>query len=110
MGWRPFPSLPGSCIRREFAYDHDTCEVTIRTVMDIEPLLELNAEMRNSDADGWSHDKSMRTIAEIPMHVLNKWAEEWGFPSAEGIEFDTKVVKRMRDRDFYKFRTSEGRA
>ena len=110
MNWRPFSYDPVSGIRREFAYDHSTKEAVIRTTMDVDPLLDDNARLRNDGTGGWSQDRAMRRIAEIPMHVLCKWAEEWGMPGPHGEEFDLKLIKRMNDRDFYKLRTSEGGA
>ena len=58
--------------------DRDDGKTVIRTQQDVEPIIEANKLGQTSGHDGYSHDRSMRHVAEIPVNIINKWMKDDG--------------------------------
>jgi hypothetical protein len=72
-----------------FDLDHLTGRVQIRTVEDVEPLLDLNASLRNEGIKKISNKHGLRHYATVPMTVILELKQK-------GIDFyDRNDAKRV---------------
>lgn len=76
---------------------------------DVEPILERNARKR-AEGSGWGGD--WHEVAEVPETVFIEWLKELNITFqqwARDPEAKAKVWAKLRDREYNKFRTKEGR-
>lgn len=90
----------------EFHADALDDAVTIRRVQDVEPILENNKALFNSD-DGYTPSRDLRRVASIPLSVIEEWMKE-------GVNiFDPNcaaaIRRRLNDPQYLYLRTAPGR-
>lgn len=94
-----------------WVYDDTDDTVTLRTVQDVEPIIEMNKALyAQTDEKArwgeWNH------VAQIPLHILDKWIEE-GIMERDGrgwtFKDNKEALKRLDDPDFRYFRTRPGK-
>ena len=96
---------------REFHYDQSTGQQTTRSVMDAEPILDMNHRLRN-ETSGWSKGGLLKHRAEIPITMYQGWVKE---ARQQGIfpymkrEFQAFIRRKLDDRDNCKLLTSESK-
>ena len=76
----------------------------IGSSQDVTEILDANVAVQNA-SDGWSHDKTFRHIARIPMIAIEQWKND------EGINFydenaAKEVIRKLNSSEYYKLRTS----
>lgn len=106
MKWRLLSIDPVTRTKTFHAYDSVTKQNHIRYEYDVEPILDLNTAELNASEAGWKGD--WHKVAEIPMGIIHKWAQE------EGLNFYDKncwpaIKKKLNSNEFRKFRTKGGR-
>lgn len=90
------------------AYDHSTGLAHIQTVQDVEPVLERNKALQNTDHSKKGIQKSWWHCASIPNVIIEKWLNEYG------INFYNKdhwpaVKKLLNSPDWRYLRTGSGK-
>jgi hypothetical protein len=100
-GWRLFEYW--SDIRKvTWARMNDEQQMTVRTVMPVDDLLDRNKHLRNESAgQRWGDGKK---VASVPIHI---WQRELAEAQREGDE--KFMSKWLNDSDHAKFRTKEGK-
>jgi hypothetical protein len=100
-GWRLFEYW-GDIRKVTWARMNDEQQMTVRTVMPVDDLLERNERLRNeSVGERWGDGKK---VASIPIHI---WQRELAEAQREGDE--KFMSKWLNDSDHAKFRTKEGK-
>lgn len=97
---RTFDSSPELGITRNWYFDHDTGQVTIEAVQEVDHLLEANKAALNGADESWGDGAR---VAAIPMNVYDELRRT-------GIADDKKAFKKfLNDPDNRAFRTRPGR-
>ena len=87
--------------------------ISIGTTQDVSSILEQNVFEANnnlnrkSDGDTWG-----RKVASIPLNMINAWCKEWNCSMHQLFNdpsLKAKMFARLRDRDYLKLRTDNGR-
>lgn len=89
-----------------FAYDHAGKKAVVTTTQDVEPYFDLNAKEKNLCPKGWAGD--MHKVATVPMVLIEQWSKELHCNILEKQNRHLLMMK-LRDRDYSKTRTKEGR-
>ena len=92
-----------------FHYDPDGDQSIVRTVQDVEPILENNKNLQTLN-DGYTADRSLRRIASIPLVVVQQWMKEDGV-NWLALPRDEKAAylrRKLNDPQWRYLRTSEG--
>jgi len=59
-------------------YDEDTERLIVKTLCDVQPVIDRNKALENH-SDGWVDEAhTMRLAASIPVTVALKWLQEYG--------------------------------
>jgi hypothetical protein len=96
-------------VKNKFHYDHGTDNVTLESVQDIAPLLELNKKEFNNDSmHGPQLNSGMRKVASIPLIVVEKWKRELGIDVYNKNDWP-KIKQLLNDPDNRFLRTHESR-
>jgi len=86
--------------------------ISIGTTQDVEGILEQNVFEANNNVNRKSGDTFGRKIASIPLNMINAWCSEWGC-TMQQLNSDplikAKMMARLRDRDYLKLRTDNGK-
>jgi hypothetical protein len=64
-------------------------------VEDVEPLLDENANLRNSGANGFSKSRNWREIGSIPCIVVEKILREHGVNIMDGSPEAQKYIRKF---------------
>jgi hypothetical protein len=56
----------------------DVDGVAVKTVQDVEPILDANKEAYNSGRDGYTPSRAMKKVGEIPFVVAEMWMRVYG--------------------------------
>lgn len=80
----------------------------VRTMQDVEPILELNQQLYNLDDRGWSDSGEWRRAARIPNVIAMKWLMEEGI-NVFRREHWPRVAAKLNDPEWRKLRTAPGR-
>lgn len=98
--------------RTYWIYNEDDDTVTLRRIVDVEPILEANQALYNqyderSRWGDWNH------VATIPNHILDSWIREGIMSKREngrGWTFrdNKEALRRLDDNDWKKLRTRPG--
>ena len=104
---RPLNSEDG--VSSTFHYDPDGDQSTVRTVQDVEPILENNKRLQTLN-DGYTADRSLRRVASIPLVVVQQWMKEDGvnwlaLPKEEQTVY---LRRKLNDPQWRYLRTSSG--
>lgn len=60
-------------------YVEHSDQLIIERVQDVEPVLDANAVLRAAQPDGYaSRARELRHVAEVPLVVLEQWANQQG--------------------------------
>jgi len=96
-----------SPIKTKVKYDHETDNIVVNRVQDVEPLLELNKKELNGDSMYGSQTNSgMRKVASIPLVVIEKWKRELGV-DVFNKDHMPKVKQLLNDPEYRWLRTHE---
>ena len=100
---------PSTGIKTVYKGDEVTGNLEQHFSQDVEPILKANKIKRNN-FDGYNKDKSVKSIAEIPIVVLYQWLQEgdqflFSMPPAEQ---HTYLRKKLNDPKWAYLKTSEG--
>ena len=68
-------SRPG--VRDEFHKDDSEKTFTLRTVQDVDPILENNKNLQALN-DGYSPSRELKRVASVPTTILRKWCKDAG--------------------------------
>jgi hypothetical protein len=91
-----------------FHYDDSGDRFIIERKQDVEVILKENREKRLAD-DGYTADRSMKRIAQIPLIIVEKWLKEEGWNALDPNESE-RVMQKLDDPDWQYLKTSEGKA
>ncbi len=83
------------------SYDDATDTLTVVETQDIEPVLIENTMLQNS-WDGFSPDREMQAIWNIPTIVIDKWLLEEGINFFNPDHADA-IRRKMKDPQYRKF-------
>lgn len=103
--WRPLLRNPNG-VQTDVLFGSDG-NVIFRSLQEAQPVLDANAEIRNSGNRGWTENRDMRYVASIPAGVILEWMQQ-------GLnvlgDFDQeRLARKLNDPDNFFLRTSEGR-
>ena len=82
--------------------------VGIRTVQDVEPILDANKEAFNSGRDGYTPSRSMKKIGEIPLVVYEMWLRQYGVDALNKDHWPA-VRRLLNSSEWQYLRTAPGR-
>jgi hypothetical protein len=88
-------------------------QITVETIVDVEPILKRNAEEFASASSSY-HGSDMHKVASIPGIVIEQMCKLHKIPFRELMTGKTELAKRvwnemLNGRDFRAFRTKPGR-
>lgn len=91
-------SIPGK--RTEFHKDDSEKTFTIRTVQDVNPILENNKALQTLN-DGYSPSRELKRVASIPTTIVRKWCKDAGISFRDFLrrpqEFEAWLGKKLKD-------------
>lgn len=91
-------------------YDKVDGKVVIRSVQDVEPMLDHNLVDRNSAQTGWKGD--MHKVASIPLIVVEQWTNELKRQGRDPRPFAKCnrpfLIAKLNDKSWSKLRTKDG--
>ena len=89
-------------VRDEFHKDDSEGTFTIRTVQDVNPILERNKALQTLN-DGYSPSREFKRYASIPMTLIRKWCKEAGIPFRRYLrrpqEYEKWLERKVEDPD-----------
>ena len=108
MGKRYLDTDPLTGIKSYHDYDHSTGVMHIQKVQDVEPILERNKALANTNHSELGRKRSWWHCATVPNVVIEKWLSE------EGINFYKKdhwpaVKRKLNDPEWRYLRTGSGK-
>lgn len=107
--WEWHPTLPGVVQKFHEGFDSETTFVR-QKVQDIAPIIDANTETRNNGNGRTSGGG--RKIGSIPATLYYDWVAEWerkGLIGPGNMEpLNGLLIARLRDRDYSKFRSTDG--
>jgi len=88
-------------------YDQTTGETTIETTQHVEPIIKNNEKLYNSGHDGYSPSRDLRSVASIPLVVIDKLYRQ-GIDIFKQADWP-KIAFLLDSQDWKLFRTSPGK-
>ena len=93
-----------------FHYDEMEDTSHVRSVQDVEPILENNKALQTFN-DGYSPSRDLKRIASIPLVIAQRWMKEDGInwmtlPKHEKAKY---LRRKLNDPEYSFLRTSGGR-
>ena len=104
MTWRLLDCDDG--VATYHALDEVSNKTIIKTVQDVEPILDINQHKRNNASKGWKGD--FHHVASIPVVVWEDWWRELG-SNPGSKENRAWLAAKLNNKDWCKLRTKEGR-
>lgn len=95
-------------IKTIFHYDRTEDRAVIERVQDVEPVLDYNARLRQV-TDGYNKARDMKHVAEVPMVLIEKWANEAGISVAEWMADPENMRRQLNDPANKFLRIGQGR-
>jgi hypothetical protein len=97
-------------IKRDFRYDHTEDKAVVRSVQDVQPLLDMNKKEINGDSMYGTEGGplGMRKVASIPLIVIEKWRTELGI-DVMNKDHMPKVKQLLNDPEYAYLRTHNSR-
>lgn len=93
-----------------FAKKLDDERMVTQRTQDVEPLLRKLDDMRIDGKDGYTEDRDLLYVGEIPMTVVEQWCYANGIHPGRMLKNDDELVQRMvNDPEIRKFRLFNGR-
>jgi hypothetical protein len=108
MGWRLLERDPLSGIERWFSYDPIAKKSSIKTLQNVDEILDWNKTLANHDGDGYSPSREWRRAASIPTVLIHKWLAEEGIDVFNDDHWPA-VVKKLDSIEYQYLRTAPGR-
>jgi hypothetical protein len=90
-----------------FHHDESANKIIIERTQDVRPILQENKEKRNVD-DGYTRDRSMKRVAQIPLIIVEKWLKEEGWNALDQNESE-RLMQKLDDPDWSYLKTSDGK-
>lgn len=106
--WRLLDHDPLLGITEYHRYDESTDQTIIKSVQDVEPLLDRNKALQNEQDQGWGRTRAIRRAAEIPAIIILKWLNEYGINIYDRNHWPA-VKRKLNDPDWRWLRTAPGR-
>jgi hypothetical protein len=107
--WKPHATLPGVAERFIDGGANDT-QFYRQKVQDVAPIINAASRIRN-ETNGATPEGG-RHVGRIPATVYYDWIEEWALQGKVGpgnmSGLNDLLLGRLRDRDYAKFRTTDG--
>jgi hypothetical protein len=92
---------------REFIVDEAEKRLIARFTQDVEPNLDLNKALYNSN-DGYSRSREIRRVASIPLVIVEKWMNEDGI-NVYNKNHREAVRRKLNSNEYLWLRTAPGR-
>ena len=99
---------PWSGIKTYHDYDHSTGLTKIERVQNVEPILDMNKRLQNTDHEKKGIKNCWWHAAMIPIIIQEKWLNEHGVDIYKK-EHWPRVRKLLNDPDYRYLRTGRGR-
>jgi hypothetical protein len=93
--------------KTNFQYDESAEKFIIHRSQHCGPILQENWEKRNAD-DGYTKDRSMKRVAQIPLIIVEQWLREEGWNALEQGNSE-RVLQKIEDPEWSYLKTSEGK-
>lgn len=107
--WKPHSALVGVYERYVDGFANDT-EFHRQKVQDIAPIIDFNTRVRN-ETNGKTPEGG-RHVGRIPATIYYDWVAEWTREGKIGpgnmSPLNDLLLGRLRNRDFAKFRATDG--
>lgn len=88
------------------SFDAETGKGTFKMVRDVAPLISANQAQLNVSDKSWKGDT--HHVARIDPATWARWAQEFG-SDPSNPENHARLMQKLNDRDFSKFRVKSGR-
>lgn len=82
-------------------------DFTIVRTQDVEPILDRNKALQNHGHNGWTGERTMRHVADIPLVVAEIWMQRYGV-DVFNKDHAPAVRRLLNDPDWRYLRTSGG--
>lgn len=89
------------------SFDPAADRTVIETVQDVEPILEQNKALQNSDDAGWSPTRDLRRAARIPDIIILKWRIEEGIDVFDPDHWPA-VKRKLNSSEYLWLRSAPG--
>jgi len=99
---------PFNGIRTYHHYDHQTDVTSIQRVQNVEPILEANKRLQNTDHEKQGIKHNWWHAAMIPIMVIEKWLVEDGINAYDPNDIKA-VKKKLNDPEWRYLRTGRGK-
>jgi len=88
-------------------HDLNDGSFAVETKFDVEPIIDENTAVRNSQPDGWKGREHL--VASIPMPIWAALRETWRVLGLSTAEKQDALKRFLNDPDYAQFRTKRGR-
>jgi hypothetical protein len=85
----------------------DVDGVAVKTVQDVEPILDANKEAYNSGRSGYTPSGAMKKVGEIPFVVYEMWLREYGIDALNKDHWPA-VRRLLNSSEWRHLRTAPG--
>jgi hypothetical protein len=86
--------------------------ISIGTTQDFSQIFANNKIEADNNLNRTNRDTFGRKVASIPLNLINAWCKEWNcsmYQLFNDPSLKAKMMARLRDRDYLKLRTDNGR-
>lgn len=90
-------------------YDHDADRLVVERVQDVEPILDYTARLRALNPAGYSPSRDLKHVAEVPLVLVEKWANDAGMSVADWLADPELMRRQLNDPANAFLRTGKGR-
>lgn len=105
MDWRPLSAHGGQVTDVKFDSDG---RIIVRSRQEVDPILDMNKEVRNHGDNSFRGDGLGRKIATVPNSILHKWMTDDGLNVFDDECDQTVFARKMNDPDNAYLRTGGG--
>jgi hypothetical protein len=81
--------------------------VALHYSQDVEPVLDLNKDKRNTGRSYYAHDPDMWRVASIPIVVQYEWARRYGIRDVTAPEYEPLLRRLLNDPEWSYLKTAE---
>ena len=89
-------------------FDESAEQMIVQRTQSCDRILAENREKRLVD-DGYTKDRSMKRVAQIPLIIVEKWLKEEGWNALDGNHSE-RLMQKLDDPDWSYLKTSDGKA
>lgn len=88
-------------------FDESDGKAYLRTAIDVEPIIERNKALQNSDGAGWSPTREWKHVAEVPLGVVLQWKQDLGVDVFDKNHMP-RVIRLLNDPEWRYLRVGSG--